>query len=71
MPRGDRTLEHVLRRMAFGASSADLARFSGQSPSQIVEQLLNYEQDTDDVDAHVGKAEYISVTRAGSSRPTR
>jgi uncharacterized protein (DUF1800 family) len=69
MPRGDRTLEHVLRRMAFGASSADLARFSGQSPSQIVEQLLNYEQDTDDVDAHVGKAEYISVTTRGQFSP--
>ncbi|HUE86037.1 MAG TPA: DUF1800 domain-containing protein [Vicinamibacterales bacterium] len=69
MPRGDRTLEHVLRRMAFGASAEDLARFSGWAPAHVIEHLLNYEQEADDVDAHVGKAEYIAVTTRGQFSP--
>lgn len=69
MPRGDRTLEHVLRRMAFGASPADLTRFSGWGIGHVVEHLLNYEQDIDDVDAEVGKPEFISVTTRGQFSP--
>lgn len=69
MPRGDRTLEHVLRRLTFGASSSDLARFSGWAPAHLVDFLLNYEQETDDVDAHIGKAEYVSVTTRGQFAP--
>ncbi len=69
MPRGDRSLEHVLRRMAFGASTADLTRFSGWGIGHVVEHLLNYEQDIDDVDAEVGKPEFISVTTRGQFSP--
>jgi uncharacterized protein (DUF1800 family) len=69
MPRGDRTLEHVLRRMAFGASAGDLARFNGWAPSHVVDFLLNYEQEPDDVDSNIGKAEYVSVTTRGQFAP--
>jgi uncharacterized protein (DUF1800 family) len=55
--------------MAFGASADELVRLSGATPSQLVDQLLNYEQDTDDVDVHVGKPEYISVTTRGQFSP--
>jgi uncharacterized protein (DUF1800 family) len=55
--------------MAFGASPADLTRFSGWGIGHVVEHLLNYEQDTDDVDAHVGKPEFISVTTRGQFSP--
>ena len=53
MTRGDRTIEHVLRRLAFGASTQDLARYAGWGPSQIIESLLNYEQESEDVDANM------------------
>ena len=69
MPRGDRTLEHVLRRMAFGASAQDLARFDGWAPGHVIEALLNYEQEPDDVDANIGKPEYVSVTTRGQFSP--
>src|SRR5918993_6025320 len=69
MPRGDRTLEHVLRRMAFGASSQDLARFNGWAAGHLVDYLLNYEQETEDVDANIGKPEYVAVTTRGQFSP--
>jgi uncharacterized protein (DUF1800 family) len=69
MPRGDRTIEHVLRRLAFGASTQDLARFDRVAPAQVVDALLNYEQETEDVDANIGKPEYVSVTTRGQFAP--
>lgn len=69
MPRGDRTIEHVLRRLAFGASARDLARFDDWSVAATIDYLLNYEQEIDDVDSHIGKAEYISVTTRGQFSP--
>src|SRR5580765_6600189 len=69
MARGDRLLEHVLRRLAFGASAADLVRYSGLSPAAVIEQLLNYEQAPNSVDDNIGKAEYVSVTTRGQFSP--
>ncbi|HXG87554.1 MAG TPA: DUF1800 domain-containing protein [Vicinamibacterales bacterium] len=69
MPRGDRTLEHVLRRIGFGASTADLARYSGASLGSVIDNLLNYEQEPDDVDDHINKPEYVSVTTRGQFAP--
>jgi len=69
MARGDRLLEHVLRRLAFGASTADLVRYSGLSPAAVIEQLLNYEQAPNSVDDNIGKAEYVSVTTRGQFSP--
>ena len=69
MPRGDRTIEHVLRRMAFGASTQDLARFNGWAAGHIIDYLLNYEQETEDVDVNIGNPEYISVTTRGQFSP--
>jgi uncharacterized protein (DUF1800 family) len=64
MPRGDRTLEHVLRRLAFGASTDDLARYSGQSIASVIDSLLNYEQVPNDVDDSIGRPENVAVTVA-------
>ena len=69
MPRGDRTIEHVLRRMAFGASAQDLQRFNGWAPAQAIDFLLNYEQESDDVDANIGNPEYVAVTTRGQFSP--
>ncbi len=69
MPRGDRTLEHVLRRIAFGASTDDLARFSGQSILSVIDTLLNYEQAPDNIEDNIGRPEYVAVTTRGQFAP--
>src|SRR5215207_4526431 len=69
MPRGDRLLEHVLRRIGFGASTDDLVRYSGLSPAAVIEQLLNYEQAPNTVDDNIGKPEFVSVTTRGQFAP--
>ena len=69
MARGDRLLEHVLRRIGFGASAADLARYSGLSPAAVIDQLLNYEQAPNNVDDNIGKPEFVSVTSNGRFAP--
>ena len=69
MPRADRLLEHVLRRLAFGATTDDLARYSGQSPAQVIETLLNYDEAPNNVDDNIGRADYIAVTTRGQFSP--
>ncbi len=69
MARGDRQLEHVLRRIGFGASSAELASFAGRSIAEVIDTLLNYEQFPDDVDTNIGKPEYVAVTTRGQFAP--
>src|SRR5687768_14916461 len=69
MPRGDRMLEHVLRRIGFGASANDLARYSGQSLGSVIDTLLNYEQASDNVEDNIGKPEFIAVTTRGQFAP--
>jgi uncharacterized protein (DUF1800 family) len=69
MPRGDRTLEHVLRRLTFGASLQDLQRFNGWAAGHVIDYLLNYEQETADVDALINNPDYVSVTTRGQFAP--
>ena len=66
MPRENWQVEHILRRAAFGPSPADVARFATTSPSAVVDYLVNYDRQPDDVDSKIGNADYIAVTtRAG------
>ena len=65
MPRDNWHVEHVLRRAAFGPSEADLARFRGVSASAVVDHLVNYERQADDVDSKIGNADYVGVTTRG------
>jgi uncharacterized protein (DUF1800 family) len=62
-------LDHVLRRMGFGASSADLDRFARAPLVGVVGYLLNYDRAPDDVDAKVNDAAYIGVTTRGQFQP--
>ncbi len=56
-------LEHILRRMAFGASPADLAVWAGADASFVVDRLLNYESQSTDIDTKIasGDAEYVGI----------
>jgi uncharacterized protein (DUF1800 family) len=69
MPRGDRTVEHVLRRLAFGASATDLSHLGGWTAARLIDHLLDYTSQPDDVDGHIGKPEYLSVTTRGQFSP--
>jgi uncharacterized protein (DUF1800 family) len=62
-------LEHILRRMGFGASPDDLAYYGDLSPLALVQTLLNYDQVQDDVDAHLGKPEFAGITTRGQFSP--
>lgn len=62
-------LEHILRRMGFGASPDDWAAYGDLSPVALVTTLLNSEQIPNDVDAKIGLAEYAGVTARGQFSP--
>jgi uncharacterized protein (DUF1800 family) len=57
-------LEHILRRMGFGASPAELAALAGVSADTLVDRLLNYESLSTDHDAKIGRPEYAGITTA-------
>ena len=69
MPRGDRVLEHVLRRLGFGADPNEVGRHAGRPIGTVIDSFLNYEQEPDDVDDNIGKAEYVAVTTRGQFSP--
>ena len=67
--RGDRRLEHVLRRVGFGASAGELTLFAGQPLSATLDTLLDYDQVPDTVDANIGAPGFIGVTTRGKFSP--
>jgi len=58
-------LEHILRRLGFGASPADMAVWSEMDPSAVIDRLLNYESQPTDIDTRIGDAAYVLVTTQG------
>jgi len=67
MARGNKQLEHLLRRAGFGASIVDLTKFQDLSVNVVTDLLLNAR--ADDVDGHIGDAGYVSVTTRGTFSP--
>jgi uncharacterized protein (DUF1800 family) len=61
-------LEHILRRLGFGASPAELAVWRTMSIDAVIDRLLNYESQTTNHDALIGQAAYAGVTTS-SGRP--
>jgi len=55
-------LEHILRRLGFGASPAELAAWSALPIDAVIDRLLNYEALSTDHDSKIGQPEYIGVT---------
>jgi uncharacterized protein (DUF1800 family) len=55
-------LEHILRRMGFGASPADLAFYAGSDPAAVIDRLLNYEPLSTDHDVKIGDPNYVGIT---------
>ncbi len=62
-------LQHVLRRLGFGASPADLELYGRLPLIGVVGALLNYERAPGDVDGRINDAAYIGVTTRGQFSP--
>jgi len=61
MARGAPLTEHVLRRGGFGASPGDLDALAQYAPAAVIEYLLNYERQPDDVDSKIGNPAYATI----------
>jgi uncharacterized protein (DUF1800 family) len=55
-------LEHILRRMGFGASPAELAAWSTLPIETVIDRLLNYESASTDHDSKIGLPDYLGIT---------
>ena len=60
-------LEHILRRMGFGASPAELAAWEGVPIDTAIDRLLNYESMSTDHDAKIGQPEYVGITTSAGN----
>jgi uncharacterized protein (DUF1800 family) len=69
MAAGDLSIEHLLRRAGFGASSAELSAYSQLSYSAAVDRLVNYDALPDAVDANIGKPGFVGTTSRGAFSP--
>jgi uncharacterized protein (DUF1800 family) len=62
-------IEHLLRRAGFGMSSDERARYADLSVPLLVDLLVDYERQPDDVDANIGQNAYVGVTTRGQFSP--
>jgi uncharacterized protein (DUF1800 family) len=65
MARGNWHVEHLLRRAGFGPNADDLARFEDSAVPIVVDHLVEYDRQADDVDSKIGQSSYVSVTTRG------
>ena len=62
-------LDHVLRRMGFGASPAELDRFARVPLVGVIGHLLNFDRVPDGIDAKINDPNYVAVTTRGQFQP--
>jgi uncharacterized protein (DUF1800 family) len=60
-------LEHILRRMGFGASPAELAAWANVPIDTVIDRLLNYESATTDHDSKIGDPAYVGITTSSGN----
>jgi uncharacterized protein (DUF1800 family) len=65
MARENGHVEHLLRRAGFGPTAAALAAFEASPISAVIDYLIDYERQPDDVDSKIGRSDYVSVTTRG------
>src|SRR5215813_12015734 len=69
MQSGDALLDHLFRRAGFGASASDLQAVAGMSYASIVDYLVDFEKQPDDVDSKIGLPDYIAIVTRGQFSP--
>ncbi|HLB44442.1 MAG TPA: DUF1800 domain-containing protein [Candidatus Limnocylindrales bacterium] len=65
----DREIAHLLRRTGFGATQDDVAYYGDLGLLGTLDELLDYEQFSDDVDVNIGRPEFAGVTARGQFSP--
>ncbi|MBI4265872.1 MAG: DUF1800 domain-containing protein [Acidobacteria bacterium] len=69
MARGNWQVEHLLRRAGFGPTADDLDRFEDAPVSIVVDFLVEYQRQPDDVDSKIGQSAYVGITTRGEFSP--
>ena len=69
MAARDALIEHLLRRIGFGAGPGDVERYAQLGYATALDQLINYESVPDEVDELIGEPGYAALTVTGRPRP--
>ena len=69
MRSGDALLDHLFRRVGFGASAADLQAVAGMSYSAAVDYFVDFDKQPDDVDTRIGLPDSVAITTRGQFSP--
>jgi uncharacterized protein (DUF1800 family) len=62
-------VEHLMRRAGFGMSPDERARMSDLAVPLLVDMLVDYERQADDVDEKIGQSAYVGITTRGQFSP--
>jgi uncharacterized protein (DUF1800 family) len=62
-------VEHLMRRAAFGMGTEERVRYSDFAVPLLIDLLVNFERQSDDVDEKVGQSSYAGVTTRGRFSP--
>jgi uncharacterized protein (DUF1800 family) len=69
MAARDPLIEHLLRRIGFGAAPGDVERYAELGYATALNELINYENIHDGVDEHIGQPGYALFTVTGRPVP--
>jgi uncharacterized protein (DUF1800 family) len=69
MATRDRLIEHLLRRIGFGAGPGDVDRYAALGYATALDRLINYESIHDAVDDRIGQPGYVALTVTGRLAP--
>jgi uncharacterized protein (DUF1800 family) len=69
MAARDSLIEHLLRRIGFGAGPGDVEQYAALGYATALDRLINYESIFDDVDDQIGKPGYVALTVTGRLSP--
>jgi uncharacterized protein (DUF1800 family) len=69
MAARDSLIEHLLRRIGFGAAPGDVERYAELGYATALDHLINYEKIHDGVDDHIGEPGYALFTVSGRPVP--
>ena len=70
MARRELLIEHLLRRIGFGAGPGEVEQYADLGYATALDRLINYESVYDGVDALVGKPGYVALTVVGAFTPS-